>query len=125
MTYSSDNSFPRVRLRRNRKSAWIRDLTAQNTFLPSDLILPLFVIEGKNKEEKISHLPDVSRLSIDLIVKKAKEAQKLGIPALMLFPALDQKLKSSNGKEAINSKNLMCRAIYEIKKCGAGNRRVY
>ena len=115
MTYSSDNSFPRVRLRRNRKSAWIRDLTAQNTFLPSDLILPLFVIEGKNKEEKISHLPDVSRLSIDLIVKKAKEAQKLGIPALMLFPALDQQLKSSNGKEAINSKNLMCRAIYEIK----------
>ncbi len=115
MTYSSDNSFPRVRLRRNRKSAWIRDLTAQNTFLPSDLILPLFVIEGKNKEEKISHLPDVSRLSIDLIVKKAKEARKLGIPALMLFPALDQKLKSFNGKEAINSKNLMCRAIYEIK----------
>jgi len=115
MTYSSDNSFLRVRLRRNRKSAWIRDLTAQNTFLPSDLILPLFVIEGKNKEEKISHLPDVSRLSIDLIVKKAKEAQKLGIPALMLFPALDQKLKSSNGKEAINSKNLMCRAIREIK----------
>ena len=115
MTYSSNDSFPRVRLRRNRKSAWIRDLTAQNTFLPSDLILPLFVIEGKNKEEKISHLPDVSRLSIDLIVKKAKEAQKLGIPALMLFPALDQKLKTSNGKEAINSKNLMCRAIYEIK----------
>jgi len=115
MTYSSDNSFPRVRLRRNRKSAWIRDLTAQNTFLPSDLILPLFVIEGKNKEEKIPHLPDVSRLSIDLIVKKTKEARKLGIPALMLFPALDQKLKSSNGKEAINSKNLMCRAIYEIK----------
>ena len=115
MTYSSNDSFPRVRLRRNRKSAWIRDLTAQNTFLPSDLILPLFVIEGKNKEEKISHLPDVSRLSIDLIVKKAKEAQKLGIPALMLFPALDQKLKTSNGKEAINSKNLICRAIYEIK----------
>jgi len=115
MTYSSGDSFPRVRLRRNRKSAWIRDLTAQNTFLPSDLILPLFVIEGKNKEEKISHLPDVSRLSIDLIVKKAKEAQKLGIPALMLFPVLDQKLKTSNGKEAINSKNLMCRAIYEIK----------
>jgi len=115
MTYSSSNSFPRVRLRRNRKSAWIRDLTAQNTFLPSDLILPLFIIEGKNKEEKIPHLPDVSRLSIDLIVKKAKEAQKLGIPALMLFLALDQKLKTSNGKEAINSKNLMCRTIYEIK----------
>ena len=115
MTFSSSNSFPRVRLRRNRKSAWIRDLTAQNTFLPSDLILPLFIIEGKNKEEKISHLPDVSRLSVGLIVKKAKEAQKLGIPALMLFLALDQKLKTPNGKEAINSKNLMCRTIYEIK----------
>ena len=115
MTNFSVGSFPKTRLRRNRKAAWVRELTAQNTFLPRDLILPLFVIEGKNKEEKISSLPDVSRCSIDGIVKKAKEAHKLGIPALMLFPVIDQKLKNSNGKEAMNSKNLMCRTIAEIK----------
>lgn len=107
--------FPRTRLRRNRQAPWIRELTAQNTLNPSDLILPLFVIEGKNKEEKISSLPDVSRYSIDLIVKKAKEAQKLGIPALMLFPAIDQKLKDHDGSEALNPKNLICRTVKEIK----------
>ncbi len=115
MTNFSVGNFPNIRLRRNRKAAWVRELTAQNAFSPRDLILPLFVIEGKNKEEKISSLPHVSRFSIDGIIKKAKEAQKLGIPALMLFPVIDQKLKNSNGKEAMNSKNLMCRTIAEIK----------
>lgn len=109
------NSFPKTRLRRNRKSPWIRDLTAQNAVLPSDLILPLFVIEGKGKEEKIAHLPGVSRFSIDGIVKKAKEARALGIPALMLFPVIEQKLKDAAGKEALNRKNLICRAIAAIK----------
>jgi porphobilinogen synthase len=107
--------FPRTRLRRNRQAPWIRELTAQNSLAPSDLILPLFVIEGKNKEEKIPTLPGVSRLSIDLIVKKAKEARNLGIPALMLFPVTDQKLKNTAGAEATNPKNLICRAIKEIK----------
>lgn len=109
------NAFPKTRLRRNRKSPWIRDLTAQNAVLPSDLILPLFVIEGKNKEEKISYLPDVSRFSIDRIVKKAKEARALGITAVMLFPVVDPKLKNADGKEAKNRKNLICRTIAEIK----------
>ena len=108
-------TFPQTRLRRNRQSQWIRDLTAQTTLSPSDLILPLFVIEGKNREEKIAQLPGVSRLSIDLIVRSAKEAAKLGIPALMLFPVIDQKLKPANGKEALNGKNLICRAIAAIK----------
>ena len=108
-------TFPQTRLRRNRQSQWIRDLTAQTTLSPSDLILPLFVIEGKNREEKIVQLPGVSRLSIDLIVRSAKEAAKLGIPALMLFPVIDQKLKTANGKEALNGKNLICRAIAAIK----------
>ena len=115
MTNFSYGTFPRTRLRRNRQASWIRELTAQNTLLASDLILPLFVIEGKKCEEKITHLPDVSRLSIDLVVKKAKEARDLGIPALMLFPVIDQKLKNNLAKEAFNSDNLMCRAIREIK----------
>ncbi len=115
MTNFSLGNFPRTRLRRNRKSPWIRDLVATTAISPSDLILPLFVTEGKNKEEKIDGLPDVSRFSIDLLVKKAKEAQKLGIPAIMLFPAIDAKLKDKHGKEALNSNNLICRAVKEIK----------
>lgn len=115
MTDFSLGQFPRTRLRRNRQSSWMRDLTAQAVLSPHDLILPLFAIEGKNKEEKISHLPGVSRFSIDLLVKKAKEARALGIPALMLFPVIDQKLKTANGKEALNPKNLMCRAVAAIK----------
>ncbi len=107
--------FPKTRLRRNRKSPWIRELTAQNSLAATDLILPLFVIDGKNKEEKIASLPDVSRFSIDRIVKQAKEAKSLGIPAVMLFPVTDPKLKSADGKEAWNKKNLICRAIAEIK----------
>lgn len=108
-------SFPTTRPRRLRQSEWMRELVAENKVLPSDLILPLFVIEGKNKQEKIAALPDVSRLSIDLIVKKAKEAKSLGIPALMLFPAVDQKLKNSQGSEGWNENNLICRTIKAIK----------
>lgn len=109
-------SFPTTRLRRLRKSNWMRNLVAQHSLKASDLILPLFVIEGKNVEERIDHLPGVSRLSIDLIVKKAKEACKLGIPAIMLFPAIDQKLKNSEGTEAFNEENLICRTIRAVKK---------
>lgn len=104
-----------IRLRRNRTSAWMRELLAETHILPSDLILPLFVIEGKNTEEKISNLPGVSRLSIDLIVEKAKVARDHGIPALMLFPVTDQKLKTPDGKEALNKNNLICRTIKAIK----------
>lgn len=111
-----NGSFPQVRLRRLRKSAWMRELVAQNSLRESDLILPLFVIEGKNIEQKIDHLPGVSRFSIDLIVKKAKEAKALGIPAVMLFPAIEQKLKTVDGKEAFNEDNLICRTIKAIKK---------
>ncbi len=104
-----------IRPRRNRHSPWIRELLAETHILPSDFILPLFVIEGKNKEEKINNLPGVSRYSIDLIVKKAQEARALGIPAIMLFPAIEQKLKTADGKEALNKNNLICRAVKEIK----------
>lgn len=112
----SAGSFPTTRLRRLRKSTWMREMVAQNSVKASDLILPLFVIEGKKIEEKIEHLPDASRLSIDLIVKKAKEARDLGIHAIMLFPAIDQSLKTLEGEEAWNEKNLICRTIREIKK---------
>lgn len=109
-------NFLPTRLRRNRKAPWMRDLIAENSLRSQDLILPIFVIEGKNIKQKIDHLPDVNRLSIDLAVKQAKLAQELGICAIMLFPVVDQKLKTQDGREAFNAKNLMCRAVIEIKK---------
>lgn len=91
-------------------------MLAETRLHVSDLILPLFIIEGKNKSEEIKSLPGVSRLSIDLAVKKAKEARDLGIPAIMLFPVTPQKLKDEKGTQALNKNNLICRAIKEIKK---------
>lgn len=108
-------TFPAVRLRRTRMQAWRRELVAEVRLHPSDLILPVFVQEGKNKATPIASMPGVSRLSIDLAVKKAKEAKALGIPALALFPSVEAKLKTPRGEEALNKNNLVCRAIRDIK----------
>jgi porphobilinogen synthase len=109
-------SFPATRLRRNRISPWIRELIAETSLSASDLIMPFFVIAGKNKKEAIKSLPGNYRFSIDLLVKEIEKARKLGIPAIMLFPAIEQKLKDKNGKEALNPKNLICQAVAAIKK---------
>jgi porphobilinogen synthase len=109
-------SFPGTRLRRNRKSPWIRDLLAQNSININDLIMPFFVIEGKNKKEKIESMADIYRFSIDLLVEEVRKCQKLGIKAIMLFPSINQNLKNEMGSEAYNENNLICQAIKEIKK---------
>lgn len=115
MTNYSSEIFPKTRLRRNRQAPWIRNLTAETVLTPNDLILPLFVIKGQNQEEPIADLPGISRFSIDLAVKKAQEAQKAGINAIMLFPVTKPELKTADGKEALNKDNLICRAVREIK----------
>ncbi len=106
----------KTRLRRNRIAPWMRDLNAQTTLNASDFILPIFVIDGEKQEELIPTLFDVSRLSIDLAVKKAKEARDLGICSIMLFPVTKANLKDEKGSEALNENNLICRAIKEIKR---------
>jgi porphobilinogen synthase len=111
----SQGTFPDVRLRRLRSQPWLRDLVQEHTLGTSDLIWPLFVQEGKGKRTEVKGLPGVERLSIDQLVKEAKEAAKLGIPAIALFPVMDAKLKSADGKEAWNKKNLVCRTIAEVK----------
>jgi porphobilinogen synthase len=109
-------SFPSTRLRRTRKYAWSRQMVAENILTPADLIWPVFVIEGKDKQEPIASMPGVSRLSIDLLVKAAGEAKKLGIPAIAIFPKIDPKLKTPDGREAWNDRNLVCRAVAAVKK---------
>ncbi len=112
---SSSASFPTTRLRRNRLNHWCREMLAEHRLHPSDLILPLFIQEGSNTETPILSMPDVSRITLDILVKKAKSAKQLGIPAIALFPVVDVKLKSPYGDEALFPDNLVCRAIREVK----------
>ncbi len=108
-------AYPQVRLRRNRANAWSREMLAEHRLHASDLILPIFIQEGTNTETPILSMPGVSRITLDLLVKKAKSAKQLGIPALALFPVIDMKWKTPMGDEALQPDNLVCRAIKELK----------
>ncbi|WP_244534697.1 porphobilinogen synthase [Hyphomicrobium sp. CS1GBMeth3] len=110
--------YPAVRPRRNRRAAWSRRLVAETSLTPNDLIWPLFVIEGEGQREPVASMPGVSRLSVDLIVEAACEAEALGIPAIALFPSTDPKLRTDDAREALNPDNLVCRATRAIKAAG-------
>ncbi|WP_419808344.1 porphobilinogen synthase [Sphingomonas sp.] len=108
------SSYPAVRLRRTRASAWSRRLHAETTLTPADLIWPLFITAG-DAEEPIASLPGVSRWPVAGIVARAREARDLGIPCIALFPNTPPDRKSERGDEALNPDNLMCRAIRALK----------
>lgn len=93
----------------------MRQLVAESHLQVSDLIWPLFVIEGKDRTESISSMPGVDRMSVDRIAEAAKEAASLGIPVLALFPVTPMEKKTEDGREAINPDNLMCRSIRAIR----------
>jgi porphobilinogen synthase len=103
--------FPTTRLRRNRRDAWSRRLVAEARLDAADLIWPVFVVEGRNQREAVPAMPGVERLSIDRLLPLLEEAAALGIPAVALFPVTSPDLKSSDGAEATNPDNLMCRAV--------------
>ncbi len=102
-------------MRRTRRHEWSRRLVAETSLSPADFIWPVFVIEGENKREAVASMPGVERLSVDLVVKAAKEAAGLGIPVIALFPQTPASLKSDDGREALNADNLVCRAVRAIK----------
>ena len=107
--------YPKLRLRRNRQENWLRRLIEENNLSPNDLILPIFITEGKNKKQKIKNMSNVFRYSIDNLTKIIDKAIKVNIPMVALFPFTEKKLKDSYGSEAINENNLVCRAIKKIK----------
>ncbi|MBC8299355.1 MAG: porphobilinogen synthase [Pelagibacterales bacterium] len=108
--------YPNLRLRRNRKSNWSRRLVSENTLSVNDLILPIFIIEGKNKKIPIKTMPGIFRYSIDRLNQIVGKAVSLKIPMVALFPYIEKKLKNSKGTEALNKNNLVCRATSFIKK---------
>ncbi len=108
--------YPSLRLRRNRKYDWTRRLVQENTLSSSDFILPIFLIDGKNKKEKIPSMPDVYRYTIDRISQIIDKAIKNKVPMVALFPKTKQIKKNELGTEALNEDNLVCKAILQIKK---------
>ena len=108
--------YPSLRLRRSRKDPWSRRLIQENTLSPNDFILPIFLIEGSNKRQEISSMPGVYRYTINRLSQIVDKAIKLGIPMIALFPKTQNSKKDELGTESLNEKNLVCRAIQEIKK---------
>ena len=107
--------FPNTRLRRLRNNSPIRNLIKENTLSPHDLIQPIFLIEGKNKVQKIKSMPDIFRMSLDVALKEIKILKNLGIQGIALFPCINKKYKDNIGSESFNPNGLMQKAINKIK----------
>ena len=109
-------SYPSVRLRRNRKTEWSRRLVSESNLSPSDLIWPIFLREGRNIKEPIKSMPGVYRYSLDKLEKLVEWAIENKIPVIALFPNTPTSKKNIKGSEALNKKNLICKALKLIKK---------
>ena len=108
--------YPSLRLRRNRKQPWSRRLIQENSLSPDDFILPIFLIDGRNKKKPISSMPGVYRYTINRLSQVIDKAIKTKIPMVALFPNTKQRLKNEMATESLNENNLVCKAILEIKK---------
>lgn len=109
-------SFPVTRMRRMRRDTFSRRLMRETRLSADDLIYPVFVLEGTGQREGVGSMPGVERLSIDLLVAEALEVQRLGIPAMALFPVTPPEAKSLDAKEAYNPDGLAQRAVRAIKQ---------
>lgn len=116
MSVSIQGQFPGRRLRRIRKHDFSRRLVAENKVSVDDLIYPMFVLMGKNRREAVESMPGVERLSIDLLLEEADYLSKLGVPAIALFPVVNQDVKSLCATEAYNPEGLVQRAVKALKE---------
>lgn len=108
-------NYPSTRPRRMRRDDFSRRLMRENVLTANDLIYPVFVLDGTNRTEAVASMPGVQRQSIDVLLKTAEECVKYGIPALALFPVIDQALKSLDAAEAWNPEGLVPRAVRALK----------
>ena len=112
---NNTSNFPWLRMRRMRRDEFSRELMRENQLSASDLIFPVFILEGENQRETVASMPGVERLSIDLLLKEAAECVKLGIPLISLFPVVPAEKKSDDAAEAYNPDGLAQRAVRAIK----------
>jgi len=108
--------YPHKRMRRMRRDAFSRDLMRENTLTAADLIYPVFVLEGENREELVASMPGVKRQTLDKLLLQAAECVRLGIPVMAIFPVIDAPLKSLDAREAYNPDGLVPRVVAALKK---------
>ncbi len=108
--------FPATRLRRLRRDDFTRRLVREHRLGVDDLILPVFVLDGKGRRESVASMPGVERLSLDQLLPVAGECVELGIPLMALFPVIDPSLKTPDGLEAANPEGLVPRAVRALKR---------
>jgi porphobilinogen synthase len=108
--------FPRRRMRRMRRDEFSRRLRREHRLTTDDLIYPIFVIEGKNRAEPVPSMPGILRHTVDRLLPHAEQCAKLGVPAVAVFPLVPRELKSADGREAVNPKGLVPRAVAALKK---------
>src|SRR5919198_1399858 len=109
-------AFPAVRMRRMRRDEFSRRLMREHVLNGDDLIYPVFMIDGKGRTEKVASMPAVERMTIDKLLPLAEQCLEFRIPVVALFPAIEDSLKSADGREAFNPKGLVPRAAQELKK---------
>jgi porphobilinogen synthase len=109
-------SFPGVRMRRMRRAEFSRRLMRETVLTADDFIYPVFIIDGKGRTQKVDSMPGIERVTVDRLMPVAEQCLKLEIPALALFPAIDSRLKTPDGREAFNAKGLIPRAVAALKK---------
>ena len=110
-----ETRFPATRMRRNRRTPWMRDLVRENILTADNLIWPIFVVDGENQRQPVPSMPGVERFSVDLLTDVVGGAVDLGIPVVAIFPYTDPALKTPDGREATNPDNLVCRAVRAIR----------
>lgn len=115
MTGNKTQGFPTTRLRRSRRTANLRRLVAESSLSAGDLIYPVFILDGENRTESVDSMPGVARKSVDQLLTELQEVVALGIPAIALFPVIDEDKKSLDGAECANPDGLVQRAVKAIK----------
>lgn len=108
--------FPTVRMRRNRRHRWTREMVAEQHLTAKDFIWPVFVHGGPEWEVSVPSMPGVVRYSLDAVVDAVGHAVELGIPAIAIFPATDPSKKTPLAEEALNPDNLVCQALRSLKQ---------
>ncbi len=109
-------NFPAVRMRRMRRDDFTRRLMREHVLTTNDLIYPVFVMEGSKKTQPVPSMPGVERMTLDKLLPVAERCLKLKVPVMALFPVIDAKLKTLDGKEATNPKGLVPRVVAQLKK---------
>ena len=114
--FSFGRNFPKSRMRRMRKDEFSRQLMQETRLSVKDLIYPVFIVDGEDERQPIESMPSIYRLSIDNLIEEAAELAELGIPAIALFPVVEDKRKSENGEESYNPAGLIQKAIKQLKE---------